>query len=234
MFELDLGWDRPGRANDSNASEHVLRVRLRPAPGAGGIPLRVALALDTSGSMEGSKLESARRACLSLARALRPEDSVSLAGFATSVEEVLPVTIRSALDLDALQKRLGAIEAGGVTRTDLALEWLGRVLSGDASAARLAVLVTDGHPTDPAGQVLSDVAFLVDRAARVGQAGATLAAVGLGDAADFNTAFLNDLTVRGQGQFLYAAQERELEPLVGEYFQRSTRIVASDRILGQM
>jgi Ca-activated chloride channel family protein len=228
VFELDLGWDRAARGNDNNLSEHVLRVRLRPAGGVSGIPLRVALAVDTSGSMEGPKLDAARRAVMALARALRPDDGLTLAGYAGAVTEVQPHVARSSLDLGALEGRLARLRAEGVTRTDLALDWLLRALPADGNTARLAVLVTDGHPTDPAGRVLPDVAFLVERAGRLGQAGATLCAVGLGDAADFNTALLNDLTVRGQGQFLYAEREHDLEPLVGDQLRRATSVVASE------
>ena len=53
MFDMELRWDRPARSGPVPSS-HVLRVRLRPQPGlapTGGLPLRVAVALDTSRSI---------------------------------------------------------------------------------------------------------------------------------------------------------------------------------------
>ena len=226
MFDVQLAWDRPKRAGTNN-TEHYLRIRLHPAvPAQGqGVAARVALALDTSGSMKGTRLDHARRACLALVRALRPQDQVSLATFATGVNALVSDQRRDAVDLAALEQQLAALVANGVTRTDLALAWLEKVL-GDGGGARIAALVTDGSPTNVEGQVLDDVSPLVTAAQRLGQHGVTLNAIGLGSADDFNHVLLADLSSKGLGSFLFAETEGQLEPRLREQVSKGTSVAA--------
>jgi Ca-activated chloride channel family protein len=214
MFDLELAWDRPARSG-SHASGHLLRVRLKPQPGTVttvGLPLRVALALDTSSSMAGEKLERAREACRAVLAQLRPEDRLSLATFAGGVEPLLTNMPGGQVALSAAETALARLQAFGVTRTDLALDWLVNALPAEAGVHRIALLITDGHATDLRGTALTDVAPLIAQATRQGGAGISLCTVGLGDAANFNTAFLVDLSDRGRGAFLYADTPAALEP----------------------
>lgn len=210
MFDLTLGFDRPARSLGGR-SEHVLRARLTPR-GGGTEPLRVAIALDTSGSMgEGGKMAAARRVVQAVVALLRPGDRVSVAGFANTVREVIADqdagTTRPAKVLSAL----AALEPDGVTRADLAIGWLARTLTA-GDGARVALLVTDGRPTNPHGDEIEDTAPLLPPVAALALSGATVSAVGFGDASCFNTAFLVALADRGQGRFLYAPTQDALEP----------------------
>lgn len=225
MFEVQLAWDRPKRAGTPGATEHYLRIRLRPtAPSRGtGVAARVALALDTSGSMKGERLENARQATMALVRALRSHDEVSVVAFSSGVNELITRTRRDAIDLAALHRQLASLSAGGVTRTDLALDWFKRVLGG-GGGARMAALVTDGAPTNVEGQVLEDFSPLTVAAEGLGRAGVTLHAIGLGSADDFNHVLLTDLSGKGLGSFLYAETERQLGPRLREQVDKGTSV----------
>ncbi|HZT41511.1 MAG TPA: vWA domain-containing protein [Chthonomonadaceae bacterium] len=216
MFDLELAWDRPYRSGPA-PTQHVLRIRLLPQAEGGatsGMPLRLAIALDTSSSMQGEKLEQAKEACRAVILQMRPEDRFALAAYSTQVEPLLEGLPGGIGSLASVEHKIASIEAAGVTRTDLALDWLERTLPSEPGIARAGILITDGHPTDPRGAALEATDALVAQAARLGQAGMTLYTVGLGTAAHFNTAFLVDLSDRGHGAFLYADEPQTLEPLL--------------------
>jgi Ca-activated chloride channel family protein len=82
--------------------------------------------------------------------------------------------------------------------------------------ARVGILITDGHATNSRGTVLDDFTALIDQSAQLSQSGFVLCTVGLGKAANFNTAFLTDLSDKGKGAFIYADALSNLEPLLQE------------------
>jgi Ca-activated chloride channel family protein len=213
MFDLQAAWDRPAHAAVSNG-EHVLRVRIaaRPLPGgSSGLPLRLAMALDTSGSMEGEKLDRAKRAVSSVLALLRPEDKIWLVSFATDVKPVLDGIPGGPDARRRGESAVSGLVASGVTRTDSALDWIGRVLPVEQGTVRAGILVTDGHPTDPRGSVLTEVDAIISQAAALARRGVAVSTVGLGSAADFNSDFLVNLCDRGGGSFLFADSPDALE-----------------------
>jgi Ca-activated chloride channel family protein len=230
MFEMELGWDRPAHSGP-RPSPHVLRVRIRPQAGhvpAQGLPLRLAIAVDTSSSMDGPMLAHARASCLAVLAQLRPEDRFSLAGFASDVTPLLEGLPGGPEACDVGASAIAGLEAFGVTRTDLALEWLLRALPPEPGTMRMGVLVTDGHPTDLQGQPLPTTTELLDRAGRLDTAGATLCTVGLGDAGNFNSSFLVDLSDRGRGAFLYADTPEALQPQLRARLAAGQSVTATD------
>ncbi|MGC9504363.1 vWA domain-containing protein [Baaleninema sp.] len=210
MFTLQLDWDLPAKIS-SQDTYHVLRVRMVPTANAPQLPLHVAIALDTSSSMHGEKLDRAKDACRSVVRQLRDNDRLSLASFATAVSPLLESHSKHNAETAIAQ-----LYANGVTRTDLALDWLQRTLPAQSGIARIAILVTDGHPTTNQGKILANTESLIQTAREFAEAGITLFTVGLGNAAQFNTDFLVSLSDRGRGAFLYADTPDSLEPQLKE------------------
>ena len=153
MYNLELAWDRPAHTGNI-AEEHVLRVRARAVGAVKALPLRMAIALDSSSSMEGEKLKSAKDACDTMLRHLRPEDKVWIASFATRVIPLVDGVEGDSGLRSAAQAKLADLEAEGVTRTDLALEWIQRTLKAETGLVRVGILITDGHPTDTKGSHL--------------------------------------------------------------------------------
>lgn len=73
MFNLELSWNR-GNKLISQTTTHILRVRITPNTLINpkqGLPLRMAIAIDTSHSMQGEKLESAKEACRAIIEQLQ-------------------------------------------------------------------------------------------------------------------------------------------------------------------
>jgi Ca-activated chloride channel family protein len=229
MFNLQIAWDRPVKVQ-SQLSEHILRVRIVPAgERMQNIPLRLAIALDTSASMQGEKWERAKAATQALGLQLRPGDRLSLAGFADWVTPLAHNCESS--QLGELPSVLNTLVAQGVTRTDSALHWIQSALSPEPGIARVGILITDGHPTNERGHIINNVAPIVQQAGAIAATGITICTVGLGNAADFNTAFLVSLSDCGRGAFLYAETPELLLPQLQERLQASQTVAVADAAL---
>ncbi|WP_203070572.1 vWA domain-containing protein [Falsiroseomonas ponticola] len=213
MLACDL--NRPFQAMEG---EEVRYLRLRITPNAGGqtlgrpLPLDVALALDASSSMIGAPFDQARLAATRLAELLRPGDRLSLALFHGAVVELVRGLNGASAQREAAS-RLAVATTGFGTRIDLALDWLAAAATPVPGRARLAVLVTDGHPYDAARKPMVDLAPLHSRAAALGRAGVPLQAIGLGRPELFNAPLLHALCrVGGGGRFIHARTTDALTP----------------------
>ncbi|MDF5720358.1 MAG: VWA domain-containing protein [Rhizonema sp. PD37] len=225
MFDLQLAWDRPAKIS-SQISEHILRVRI-VASGNHRIqtlPLQLAVAIDTSASMQGEKWERAKTACEELVAQLRKGDRLSLAGFA---DWVTPLVLDQ--NNEGNLRTILTLVAEGVTRTDLAMNWIRSV--PPLGGARVGILITDGHPTTDSGEIVEDLSPLIEQAEMMAAVGITLYTVGLGDAAHFNTAFLVSLSDKGRGTFMYADNPTLLAPQLQERLQAVQMVAVDDVIL---
>lgn len=135
MFTLELAWDRPAKL-PSDRTEHVLRARITPQQGATGLPLHLAIALDTSGSMDGDKLLAAKQALNLVLNQLRPSDRLSLCSFNSQVSTIVD---NAAGGDRTVTHSINSLQASGITRTDLALEWIHRVLPDRGGVVRVEV-----------------------------------------------------------------------------------------------
>lgn len=231
MFEMDLAWDRAARSGPQPTT-HILRIRLRPiaqnaAPTT--LPLRLAIALDTSGSMAGEKLASTKAACRAALALLHPEDRFSLAAFGDTLQSLLNAIPGG--DAEAGEAAFDTLRPLGVTRTDLALAWLEQALPAEPGTLRVALLITDGHPTDAQGHALSQAVPLLAQATQVADSGIALYTVGLGNAAYFDAGFLTELSDRGRGAFLYADTPQRLEPQLRARLDRAQSIAVAEPTL---
>lgn len=175
---------------------------------------------------EGDKLANAKAACIEVAKQLKTDDRLWLATFAGGVVELLSGVRGDTASLASTESAVNQMAASGVTRVDLALDWLRETLVRTDGGVNLGFLVTDGYPTDPNGTKLKDASDLLASAQNVGGAGAQICCVGLGDAASFDSAFLVNLAERGRGQFIYAASPDELGDLLRVRIGSSQRNVA--------
>ncbi|MCT7978989.1 vWA domain-containing protein [Laspinema olomoucense] len=227
MFNLELAWNKPAKTWNQS-TDHVLRVQIRPQSNTVGLPLRMAIALDTSSSMQGEKLTAAKETCRSVVAQLRKIDRLELASFSTQVQPLLKSLAGGSEALDAANTAITKLQASGVTRTDMALEWIQKTLPEEKGVVRVGILITDGHATTSQGAILSDVTALLDKAAELSKSGILIYPVGLGNASNFNNVFLIDLGNRGQGEFIYAETPSELQPKLRERLTASQAIAIDD------
>lgn len=170
-------------------------------------PISLALVLDTSGSMSGSKMEDARKAAHRVVDLLTERDELSLYAFGTEitgfelrrVNEGNKASFHAAID--ALQAAGSTNISGGVTAG-----W-GSLRS--ATGAKRLVLVSDGQPT--VGMITEpELSALVGR---VHDESITMTALGVG--ADIDGALMLHLSERGGGMYGYLKDAGALEEILG-------------------
>lgn len=124
------------------------------------MPVRVILAVDTSRSVAGPRLESLRAAGRALLNALTGEDEAGLIAFNRTVTELVPVT-RERHRLDAALSTVTAADD-----TALVDATVSAMLAGEADASRSLIMVfSDG--ADTASFFRSEVALETARSANV-------------------------------------------------------------------
>jgi Ca-activated chloride channel homolog len=217
-LDRTLAWRRGG-----SARYVVAEVRAERAPDAGRVepdprPLNLALVIDASGSMAGSKLEHARRAALGVIQALGKRDRVSVVSFADDV-----ITHVDGLTMTGPNKRRAAqavaqLETRG--RTNLGDGWLTGaeclardVDGGSRCISRISriILLSDGM----ANVGITSPEELAEHAAELRLRGITTSTVGIGD--DYEAPVLQALAEHGGGQMHDAERAEEIvEVLLGE------------------
>jgi Ca-activated chloride channel family protein len=117
-------------------------------------PSRTVYVLDTSGSMEGDRLEGLKKALTDLTSDFRDREEVTLMPFGSEVKSVrthvvLPKDPETGLD--AIRKDTQALSADGDTAIYTSLEKAYEHLSADRDTFTSIVLMTDGENTAGAG-----------------------------------------------------------------------------------
>jgi len=203
-----------------------VRVSAPPAPARTGDPrppVDVALVLDRSGSMGGSKFSMARTAVQHAIRLLAPTDALAVVCYDDRVDTLLARTPASAEAKALALDRLAVTDARGAT--DLAGGWLqgAAELAADAPEARRRVLLlTDGL----ANRGLMDPAELDAAAQSLRAQGITTSTFGLG--ADFDEALLSRLATAGGGRFYFIEQASQIPDVFTSELGEALDIVARD------
>jgi molecular chaperone DnaK len=160
--------------------EEVMRIRVKPR--------WVVFAVDTSGSMQGIKMESAKRAVVENAKSLLavPQSGckVGVVRFDSDVE----VICRPTADLREIEDTVSGMHTGGTTHMDEGIQQAVELVMGaPAGTDRDVVMVTDGQPDDDRRRgTLDAAAWAKDR-------GVTLSTVGIGSQ-EIDFRFLSELT----------------------------------------
>lgn len=115
-------------------------------------PINLALVVDSSGSMDGAPIKSAREACATLLDALKPDDAVSIVTFGSEARVVVPAIRISTESRAKAQEAVKGIKAEGTTDMASGLQAglaQARTFFAQNGINRI-VLLGDGVPNDPA------------------------------------------------------------------------------------
>jgi Ca-activated chloride channel family protein len=221
---LDAAIDRPLVPTDAPSERYLMLILQAAAGPTRRLPLNLALVVDASGSMAGSKLARVKEAAGFVVRHLSGADRVAVVAYDDAVRVVAPSALLSPQARTDLLYRLGRLEADG--RTNLSGGWLtgcqevAKHQNGDDAMHR-ALLLTDGL----ANVGITSSEELVEHARQLRRRGITTSTMGVG--ADFNEELLEGLARHGGGRFQYVETARHIPDCVqgelGEMLQVSAR-----------
>lgn len=208
---------------DGNSTA-VLKIGILPThfqPQQERPPINLAIVLDRSGSMSGTKLEMAKRAAARAFDSLRPNDSVSIISYSNTVRTLLPLTpVRY---VHEPQRYIDQIQAGGGTAIYSGVTEAADELSHhreNRHAITRILLLSDGlaneGPSTPRdfellGQSLS-------------HKGITVSTIGLG--LDYNEDLMAGLASSSQGNVYFVETARDLPRIFEAELGDSTSLIA--------
>lgn len=199
--------------------------------GLRALPLNLGLLLDNSGSMDGAKLENAKRACALILERLKPDDRATVCVFSSGARAIVPSTPF----IEGARER--AIRAVSDLRVEGATELLTGLNTVFAEVAphrgpgvtTFVIVLSDGQPTDSQGFAERNLEKFLDRARdEFEKNGVSVSTIGLGSAQDYDAAFLRDLADKGSGKFLMATSPDELAATFSEEFERISSTVIAE------
>lgn len=178
------------------------------------LPKDVVFVIDTSGSMQGEKIEQARRAMIYCLRSMNAEDRFNLVPFSTESRPFREGLVRATQDEIAaaveFASRLAA--KGGTNLCDAVRASL--AVTASEERPFMIVVLTDGLPTvgvTDDKEILRIVAKANERRARV-------FAFGIGH--DVNTHLLDELSQENRGLVDYVAPEEDIEVKVSSFYDK--------------
>ena len=170
-------------------------------------PLNLALVIDRSGSMSGSKLSCARKAARFLVSQLTAADRLALVTFDDEVSVLMPS--QPVRDPQPLLAAINTIHNGGCTA--LFDGWLAGALQAaehlDPAALNRVLLLSDGQ----ANRGLTDSSEIAAKVAGLTQRGVSTSAFGLG--LDFDEDLMGAIASAGDGTLAHIESPRQLEDL---------------------
>ncbi len=196
-------------APSGTASERYLRVQVIAPEHTvhSRLPLNLALIIDRSGSMSGSKLEKAKEAAVFCVRNLTASDRVAVVAYDDEVRVVAPSSKLSPEAKATLVKEIEAIQSGG--STNLGGGWLTGAQEvanhmHEAGYLNRAILLSDGL----ANVGIVDTSELAHHASELRQRGISTTTMGIG--ADFNEALMEQIAIKGGGHFYFIEQAKQI------------------------
>ncbi|MCZ7377095.1 vWA domain-containing protein [Micromonospora sp. WMMC250] len=180
-------------------------------------PINLCLVIDRSGSMDGNKLEQAKRACLDIFRSLTPDDHFTVLAFDNEVISVVNPQTPEA----EVEDRIRALDAGG--STNLSKGWYLGLLElqtyGTPKHINRMILLSDGMAN--AGERKSAVLGQESARAR-DELGITTSTIGIGK--DFQEDILAALATESGGRWWYIGNQA-IADIIREEFSGALSVV---------
>jgi len=187
----------------------------------GRAPISLAVVLDTSGSMQGEKMDEAKRSVLRLLSDMRDDDEITVVRYDDNSELIQPLAKVGAVRT-SLTQRIRGLEAGGGTNIPGGLSHGMRALDESARGrVKRIVLVSDGlDGTRAQAENLARSSFA---------SGITVSSLGIG--LDFDEAYMGSLAQVGHGNFAFVKDGASLATfLKRELVETATTTVENVRV----
>ena len=185
-------------------------------------PVNVAIVIDNSGSMSGSKIEQARQAAIAAVNRLRDDDIVSVVLYNSSVQVLVPAT--KATDRRQIIRLIRTVRAGGNTALFSGVSKGAAEVRKflDEESVNRVILLSDG---------LANVGPSSPRElARLGRSlvkeGISVSTLGLG--LRYNEDLMSGLASAGSGNHIFVEEAEDLVAVFNDEFNDLMSVVAGD------
>lgn len=230
----------PGRKYTLSGVKNSVRVvmRIRTPPDnreQDRPPISVACVLDRSGSMGGSKLNFAKRACKKLVKHLNPGDSLHFIAYDDKVSTIFENGDLSESGKEAMKIKIDEIKAGATTNLYGGLERAATLLGGrtdfdsktpihasEDTRARRIFLFSDGCVN--AG--ITDPHEIRRRVAAWAEQGIITTSFGIG--ADFDEPLMRGIAESGKGRYTFLANGEDIPRLVSKSIHDLLKLYGSE------
>ncbi len=186
----------------------------------------VQFVVDTSGSMQGKKLDQAKAALRAFLASLRPQDVFQVVTFASAVQTFFPAPVPAdAAHLAEATRKVETLAALGGTNISGALEQAFAVTPPAADGTPYLpqiVFVTDGEPT----MGLTNPQQILELTKRVDSRAMRLFALGVGD--DIDVRLIDDLVLQHRGARDFVDSREKIEAKVGALCQKLAQPALTD------
>lgn len=186
------------------------------------LPLNLALVIDRSGSMSGSKIEKARQSAIQIVDQLQKDDTFSLIAYDSQVQVLVPS--QPVEDKKYLKQRISQLEPGGSTALYAGVEEGAQQLEKYLTKKRVnrVILLSDGlanvGPSSP-----RELSRLGVELARNGISVSTL---GIGD--DYNEDLMAALAEASDANYYYVKDVEDLPKILAKELGILTRVAARE------
>jgi Ca-activated chloride channel family protein len=199
-----------------------LSVLITPPPTTGPRePLSLALVVDTSGSMEGDKIEHARAATRSMIEALLPGDQVAIVQFSDAARVVSPLATIGQTHLPALLDLVAKLPADGSTALHAGVVQ-GLTELDRGTGLRRLLLISDGLANVGPAKPEEILAALPPTRA-------TLSALGVGT--EYDETVLTALAGRGGGGFHHLTDPVQLAGILQAELDRARAVGGREAVI---
>jgi Ca-activated chloride channel family protein len=182
----------------------------------------VILVLDTSGSMEGEKMQQAKDAAAYVVEHLNPDDRFAVVSFSTGVSLYEPGLLPAA-EPGAVARYIDSLEAVGGTNISAAL--LEAAALVDPERPTTIIFMTDGLATEG----ITDTGLLLQNVAAAMPDNARIFAFGVGN--DVDTMLLDTLAAEQRGTTTYVRHGQAIDESVSAFYARVASPVLTDLLL---
>ena len=209
-------------ANTNNTAVMQVLVCTPPPGAAERQNINLCLLVDASGSMQGPKLEQAKRAARDAVERLEPRDRFAMIVLGRTVDTVVPS--RAVSDRAEILRRIDAIAAGGTTSLFTGLSRAAAELRKHLKEefTHRIILISDGD----ANEGPSSVRLLGRLSRSFGKENISLSTIGVGEG--FNEDLMTQLAEHSDGNFYYAESATQLPVIIQAELRDLNNVVASD------
>lgn len=211
----------------TDASKHIharLQIEAEDVQTDGHAPLNLAVVIDHSGSMNGGRLQQAKRAARQLVGRLSESDRLAVVSYGSSVSVDSPSRYVTAANRGRLKRSISAIRRDGGTFLAGGFQKAKSIVANHATDETVdrVILLSDGKANHGA-QTARALGGMAETAL---DNGVTTTTMGIG--LNYNEGIMTSMAEMGAGNHYFIEDENKIASMFGKEFDSLAGVVARD------